>query len=194
MTNRCRPRTLPARQSSRHVTGRWAVAAPAVVTLLLGAGCTAPEIDRGEPASPSPTASATSTPGGTAPSATAPVASPSTDPSTAPTVAPTSPPAGPPRTAVSVTTTYAGWSSADGMVLVGAYVDGVVESEGSCSLVLTGPGTTASVTTPAVPDAGSTSCGELRSPVGGPGTWTATVGYESPTSTGTADAITVVVP
>jgi len=187
MTNR---RPHPNVPLARHVARPAALAA----LLLLTAACTAPSIVGGD-GDGSPSATATSPAPSSTPDASPSESAPSPSEPAAPEVTPTTAvPVPDDRTPVSVATTYSGWSPADAVVMVGAYVEGVVESDGRCTLTLTGPGSTATVSAAALPDAGSTSCGELRSKVDASGTWTATVAYESTTSAGIAPAITVDVP
>lgn len=122
---------------------------------------------------------------------------PSTDPSDAP--AGTDPVDGatlPPRSGtVTVTTTFWGWDPAAGAATVGGYAD-TLEPAGTCTLTLTGPAATVTRSAAATPDASTMSCGDLS--VAGAelatGTWQAVLSYASPTSTGTAAAVTVDVP
>ncbi|WP_456789389.1 hypothetical protein [Cellulomonas sp. P5_C5] len=172
-----------------------------VPLLVLGglAACTP-----GSPASSSPTPSSSTT----RPSADATTTGPTSAPTTAPTTAPTddAPPASPEPTSaapapddltkVSVTIAYAGWVTDAARVEVGAYVDGVIEGTGTCTLTLTRSGREVTTTVPAVADASSTSCGAVT--VDGAqlssGTWSAVVDYGSPTSVGSSAPTEVVVP
>lgn len=92
--------------------------------------------------------------------------------------------------------TYATWNAGTGAVEVGAYVAGVVEDGGECTLRLTRGTQVAQAQGTAVPDASTTGCGLL--PVSGSslssGTWTATVGYTSPVSAGQSAPVEVQVP
>lgn len=112
-------------------------------------------------------------------------------------VDPTTASAGPATSSsADVVVTYSGWIDQSTSVEVGAYVAGVVESGGTCTLTLTGPGSprTASVTGEA--DAGSTSCPAMVVPGSklSRGSWTAVVGYTSAAVSGTSSAVTVDVP
>jgi hypothetical protein len=90
--------------------------------------------------------------------------------------------------------TYAGADDAEGGVVVGAYIGGLIEDGGECSLTLSGDGQPVSVTTESVPDASTTSCGQLLVPYDqvAPGTWTADVTYSSPGGHSVADASTTI--
>ncbi|MFB9956392.1 hypothetical protein [Cellulomonas denverensis] len=96
---------------------------------------------------------------------------------------------------VDVVTTYYGWNTTSAAVEVGAYA-ATVESDGVCTLTLTGPGGTVTAQGSALADASSTSCGELSVPGTqlSSGSWQAVVGYSSPRSRGTSAAVTVEVP
>ncbi|MFP5373056.1 MAG: hypothetical protein ACLGI3_20255 [Actinomycetes bacterium] len=78
--------------------------------------------------------------------------------------------------------TYAGVDDAAGGVSVGAYVAGLIEEGGRCTLTLSLDGASATSESESVADARTTSCGELIVPVAdlSPGTWTADVAYASP--------------
>lgn len=97
---------------------------------------------------------------------------------------------------ISVFVTYSGWNSLSGSVDVGGYVAGVVESDGTCTLTLTRGSTEVTGSTPATPDVGTTSCGGLTVPGSAvsAGTWTAVVGYDSDSSSGSSDPVEVTVP
>lgn len=101
-----------------------------------------------------------------------------------------------PGEAVPVVVTYSGWEPSTASVEVGAYVQGVVESTGTCTLTLTLEGTTERATVPGSPDASSTSCSGLV--LGGSaltsGTWRAVVSYESASWHGSSDPFDVSVP
>jgi hypothetical protein len=81
-------------------------------------------------------------------------------------------------------------------VEVGAYLAGVAESGGTCTLTLTGVAGTATAQVTAEPDAASTSCPTLAVPGAelSSGTWSAVVSYASPSTSGTSDPVDVVVP
>jgi hypothetical protein len=97
-------------------------------------------------------------------------------------------------TAAALQITFAGADDAAGGVVVGAYIGGLIEDGGECSLTLSGNGQTVSVATDSVPDAAVTSCGQLLVPYAeiAPGTWTADVTYSSPAGHSVADARTTI--
>jgi hypothetical protein len=103
-------------------------------------------------------------------------------------------PAGP--AAATVVLTYAGWVDSPAGVQVGAYVAGVAESGRTCTLTLTSGSNSATAEVTGEPDVESTSCPNLTVPGSelASGTWTAVVGYSSPSVTGTSSSETVVVP
>jgi hypothetical protein len=131
------------------------------------------------------------------------VVAPPTDPSAAPaTGAAIEPPADPEDVATDTATpaaaalqiTFAGADDVAGGVVVGAYIAGLIEDGGECSLTLSGNGQPVSVTTDSVPDASTTSCGQLLVPYAevAPGTWTADVTYASPGGHSVAGASTTI--
>ncbi|MGY1794123.1 hypothetical protein ACI796_09090 [Geodermatophilus sp. SYSU D00525] len=97
---------------------------------------------------------------------------------------------------VTVVLTYADWDQGVPGVTVGAYVEAVAESGGTCTLTLEGQGRTASARVPGEREPGSTSCPGLTVPGEelASGTWTATVTYESDEYSGTSEPLDVVVP
>lgn len=123
-----------------------------------------------DPSLPNPTGVASDTPAPSAPSATA--------------------------DAAAVIVTYSGWVDTPAGVEVGAYLAGVAESGGTCTLTLTGSAGSATAEVTAEPDAASTSCPALAVPGSelSSGTWTAVVTYESPSTSGTSTPVPVVVP
>lgn len=96
---------------------------------------------------------------------------------------------------VEVVQTYASFDKTTG-VTAGGFVAQTVEDGGSCTLTLTGDGTTVKVDAPATPDASSTACGALTVPPGkvSSGRWTSVISYSSATSEGTSPSMQVVVP
>jgi hypothetical protein len=92
--------------------------------------------------------------------------------------------------------TYSEWNATTGAIEVGGYLDGVVESDGTCTLTGTKDGTSAQSTAPGISDATSTSCAGLSLPGDqlSPGTWSVMVTYESGTSRGTSAPVEVEVP
>ena len=92
--------------------------------------------------------------------------------------------------------TYYGWDAAAGGVEAGGIVMGIVESGGTCTLTLRQGSSTVDVSAEAVDNVSSTSCPAMT--VAGdrlkPGTWQATLSYESGTSRGVGDAVEVQVP
>ena len=91
--------------------------------------------------------------------------------------------------------TYAGPDDAAGGIAVGAYVAGLIEEGGRCALTLSKEGESAGAESEALPDASTTSCGQLVVPFSElePGTWTAEVTYTSPTGRPVAAGRTEVV-
>jgi hypothetical protein len=91
---------------------------------------------------------------------------------------------------------YAAWDDAAGGVSVDGFVPSVVESTGTCTLVLTKDGTTVTTSVPGTPSVSTTSCGGAVVPGSelSPGTWTAVLSYESPTSSASAEPVEVTVP
>ena len=75
--------------------------------------------------------------------------------------------------------TYSGFDVPTGSVLVGAYAAGVLEVGGECRLTLSDGADERTATVEAVPDARTTSCGELALPEMTPGTWRGQVTYTS---------------
>ncbi|MCZ2838574.1 hypothetical protein [Modestobacter sp. VKM Ac-2985] len=102
----------------------------------------------------------------------------------------------PPSDAVRVVVTYSGWTDTSAAVEFGAYVAGVVEAGGTCTLTLTAGSSSASATVEAQPDASSTSC-PMMSIAGtelSSGTWQAAVEYESSGTSGQSKPVSVTVP
>lgn len=91
--------------------------------------------------------------------------------------------------------TYAGPDEAAGGIAVGAYVAGLIEEGGRCTLTLSKDGESAGAESEALPDASTTSCSQLLVPFSElePGTWTAEVTYTSPTGRAVAAGQTDVV-
>ncbi len=91
--------------------------------------------------------------------------------------------------------TYSGWSQ-DGSFQVSAYLPGVVEDDGTCTLTMTAESGEATASVAASPDAASTACGGLSIPGAdlGPGAWSAVVSYESASSRASSDPIDVEIP
>lgn len=91
------------------------------------------------------------------------------------------------RTAdAAVTVTSVGWNPATAALEVSAYVD-VLQTDGTCTLVVTGPGgATWRASSPAQPDASTTSCGLMSVSQDHltPGSWTGAVEYSSPQTSG----------
>jgi hypothetical protein len=138
-------------------------------------------------ATPSPTASSEPAP---SPSESAP--QPSVGPDEPPVTAEPAPTT--PGRAV-LTITFSGYDAAAGAVSVGGFAD-VIETGGTCTLTLTSGSRTASVSRPATADATTTTCGTLSVPRTqlAAGSWSAVLGYVSPTSSGLSDAVTIEVP
>jgi hypothetical protein len=96
-------------------------------------------------------------------------------------------------TTTDVVLSYLVWDGAAGAVLAGGYVSPVVEDGGTCTLELSRDGESASASSAALPDASTTSCGELRIPGAElePGEWSAVLTYESDTTSGTSEPLDV---
>jgi hypothetical protein len=97
---------------------------------------------------------------------------------------------------VSVSISYFGWDAHTKEVEVGSFVQGVVESDGSCTLTLTKGTSSVQTTAAAIAAASSTSCTELDTPGSRlpSGSWKAVVTYRSSTSHGSSRAVEVTVP
>jgi hypothetical protein len=185
------------------VTRRQAILAGAAAVLVAGGAATWWWAAADEPAPrPAPGATASTTP---APVPATPTGTPlataepaPAEPAPVPDPAPSADPGPRPEPApgaagVEVVTTYAGWNALSGAVEVGAYVP-VVESDGVCTLELTGPGGERRAQATGTPDVSSTACGELSLTGLAPGSWQALVTYDSARSTGTSAPVTVEVP
>jgi len=98
--------------------------------------------------------------------------------------------------AAPVVVTYFGWTDSTAAVEVGAYVAGVAESGGICTLTLTSGSSSANAEVPGEPDASSTTCPVMVVPGDqvSTGTWQAVVSYASATMSGESDPVEVVVP
>ncbi len=92
--------------------------------------------------------------------------------------------------------TYYGWVDDIGAVEAGGIVLDVVESGGTCTLTLRQGSSEVGVSAEAVDNVTSTSCPAMTVPGDRlqPGTWLATLSYESGTSRGAGDAVEVDVP
>ncbi|RBY80052.1 hypothetical protein DQ239_02885 [Blastococcus sp. TF02-09] len=92
--------------------------------------------------------------------------------------------------------TYYGWVDGTFAVEVGAYVAGVVESNGSCTLTLTSGSDSRTAVVAGEADATTTSCPTMVVPGAqlSSGIWKAVVSYESPSSAGESAPIEVTVP
>jgi len=105
----------------------------------------------------------------------------------------------PPRdagTEVTPQLTYYGWVADIEAVEAGGIVMDIVESGGTCTLTLRQGSTSVDVSAEAVDNVTSTSCPAMTVPGDrlAPGTWQATLSYESDTSRGAGDAVEVDVP
>lgn len=184
---------------------RTAVLLSCLAAAVLVAGVLVWWLNRPDPApaatpSPSVTVTTPAAPATDAPDPTG--TTPATDPSAAPVdpvdpaepAEPQEPPAAQPA-AVDVIASYAFWNADTSAVEVGAYA-ATVESGGRCTLTLTGPGGTATITADAEQDATTTACPGLvlsGAPLSS-GTWQAVVSYASAAHAGTSDPIEVVIP
>ena len=92
--------------------------------------------------------------------------------------------------------TYYGWNADIPGVEAGGIVLGIVESGGTCTLTMTRDTTTVDISVEAVDNVSSTSCPAMTVPGDRlePGSWQATLSYESGTSQGVGDAVEVDVP
>lgn len=101
-----------------------------------------------------------------------------------------------PRTAAPVTVlmTYGEWNPQTGAVEAGAVVQGVLEAEGTCTLLLVGNGQSQEAVVSAEPDVATMSCGGLSVPDVAPGTYEATIAYASDRSEAVSDEFTIEVP
>jgi hypothetical protein len=81
---------------------------------------------------------------------------------------------------------YAEWDATESSVTAGGYVDGLVESDGTCTLTLTRGNESRDATAPAFPDATTTACGELtiRGADLASGRWGAVLDYVSGSAEG----------
>jgi hypothetical protein len=97
---------------------------------------------------------------------------------------------------VRVVTTFHDWNATTRQVMVGGYVQGVIEDGGTCTLTLTSGSSRAVGHTAAHADATTTTCGAVTVPGSGlaPGTWQAVLSYSSPKHSGAAAPVTVEVP
>jgi hypothetical protein len=102
----------------------------------------------------------------------------------------------PAKLSVQVATTYFGFDASSGGVLAGGFVDGVIESGGTCTLTLSRNGAVATGTSQAEPDATTTSCGEVRVDRGSlsSGDWTGVLSYSSRGAAGASQPFSVKVP
>jgi hypothetical protein len=142
------------------------------------------------PAATSATASAKATDAAT----TAPAASTTDAVPTGPVA--TGSPAGGTAGAVAVALSYADWDATGQQVEASGFVAEKVENDGTCTLTLTRGASTIAANNPGQADATTTNCGLLTVPAAqlSAGTWEATLSYQSPTSRGTSQPMTVVVP
>ncbi|WP_091555484.1 hypothetical protein [Klenkia taihuensis] len=92
--------------------------------------------------------------------------------------------------------TYASYDVSGAQVEAGAFIPEVIETGGTCTLVLNLGEVSAQARSAAVPDASSTSCGALSIPAAdlGTGAWDGFISYESATSNGRSDDFVVVIP
>jgi hypothetical protein len=135
-------------------------------------------------------------------SPTPPKSAPATGGATSPAAEPTPGPVTPPTQVASnqrdasVRTTFGLWSPESSELLVGGYVEGVVESGGTCTLTVTRGAVGVSAAAEAIPDASTTSCGTLSiaGTALGSGSWTAVLNYESAKFSGTAAPMPIEVP
>ena len=168
------------------------VVLPALTGLLLLAGCSADADDAGEAAAPAAAA------GGVPGAASIPLSTPQEGAETDPDQPVATDPPRPPAAAGTGTAVigYLYWDAAAGAVVAGGYVSPVIEDGGTCTLVLTRPGTSVSTDSAAAADATTTACAELSLPVSelSAGEWQAELRYESDTTEAVSDPLPVEVP
>jgi hypothetical protein len=92
--------------------------------------------------------------------------------------------------------TYSEWNATTNAIEVGGYLDGVVESDGTCTLTTTKGADSAHASAPGISDATSTSCAGLSIPGDqlSSGNWSVVLTYESPASRGSSQPVQVQVP
>lgn len=85
------------------------------------------------------------------------------------------------------------WKQKNGSITVNGYVDGIIESNGTCTLTLAKGGVIKTASRPAQLNTTNTTCGESDIPTSSLslGTWQATLSYTSKTSSGTSDEFPV---
>ena len=95
-----------------------------------------------------------------------------------------------------VEVTFVEVNADSGAIDASAFVRGVIESDGVCTLVATRRGSEATATSNGMPDAQTTQCGLLTIEPGYlvPGDWTVRVDYASPSSSGSSAETVVTVP
>ncbi|SKC74395.1 hypothetical protein [Plantibacter cousiniae (nom. nud.)] len=81
-------------------------------------------------------------------------------------------------------------------ISISGYVAGVIENDGSCTYVLTGPGDEQRIESVGAADAGQTSCGVVQLDTGAllTGTWSVTLDYASAAVTTTSAPTTLEIP
>jgi hypothetical protein len=137
--------------------------------------------------------------GGSDQTAGAPLSSDATQPTSGQTVATDTPVAATTSTSTSTTVpvvvTYSGWNASLKQAIAGGYVNGVIESGGTCTLTLSKAGVQVTAQGQARPDAATTACGGLTVPGAklGAGTWKAVLSYTSATSTGSSTPVEIAV-
>ncbi len=178
--------------------GDHATASPQAQVTSAAPTASSDEVSPEAPASAGPT---TPAPAGASPDPGAsPSAGPSATPSDAPAVDGSPAPSVPEdvessTAAADVALSYLAWNPESRAVEASGYA-AVYEDGGTCRLVLTKAGTSASAESAALPDVQTTSCGGLEVPgsdLSG-GTWLAVLEYTSPTSAGSSAPREVVVP
>jgi hypothetical protein len=101
-----------------------------------------------------------------------------------------------PEAGASVFVTDAIWNSGTKSVEIGSFVQGVVESGGTCTVTMTKDGKTASASGAAEEGATTTWCGVIAVPASqlSSGRWSAVVTYKSASTHGSSDPKQVTVP
>lgn len=105
-------------------------------------------------------------------------------------------PYGAPDGPANVALTFAEWDAPSASVQVNAFVGGLVEDGGTCTLTLSRGADTRTAAVPGSADAATTICAPMTVPADqlGSGTWQARVTYSSATAMGASEPVEVSVP
>lgn len=185
------PEALAARRARSSGVGGYSVsvsptrlAGPALVAMLAAVALSACSADQVSP----PSSGTSSNSAASSASATVPPPSPSSSPAPQPS-----------RSSAEVATVdvvIVTLDVVDGAVEATGMVPEVVESGGTCTLTLSGPGDTVIVTGPGEPGTVSTYCGLLTFPAARltSGQWDAVISYQSAVSAGSSQSQAVTLP